>query len=101
MPTPLASPFGDCTLPPGTGATLTAPLRDNFQMVVRVPKGWTRELLGGSETQLLVVYSPSSFSHLPTTIEVLALFGYFPNQSPCDIARVYLRPFRASGRSVG
>src|SRR6266851_8581961 len=87
-----ASPFGDCTSPPGSGEILTAPLGDNFKMVVRVPNGWTRESLGASETQLLVVDAPSSFTHLPTTIEVLSLFGYFPNQSPRDIAPMYYAP---------
>src|SRR5712692_2202609 len=93
-PTPIrsASPFGDCTLPPGTGATLTEPLGDNFRMVVRAPNGWTRQPLGASETQLLVIDAPPSFSHLPATIEVLSLFGYFPNQSPRDIAPMYYGP---------
>jgi hypothetical protein len=91
-PTPLASPFGDCALRPGAGATLTAPLGDNFHLVVRVPNGWAREPLGASETQLQVLAAPARFSHQPTTIQVLSLFGYFPNQSPRDLAPMYYAP---------
>jgi hypothetical protein len=61
-------------------------------MVVQVPNGWIREPAGASETQLLVLDAPSNFSHRPTTIEVLALFGYFPHQSPRDIAPMYYGP---------
>jgi hypothetical protein len=61
-------------------------------MVVPVPNGWTREPAGASETHLLVLDAPSNFRHRPTTIEVLALFGYFPNQSPRDIAPMYYAP---------
>lgn len=96
-PTPGASsmvttPPGDCTLPPGSGAISTGPLGDNFHMVVQVPNGWTREPAGASETQLLVVDAPLSYGNRRTTIAVLALIGYFPQQSPRDIAPAYYAP---------
>ena len=82
---------GDCTTPSGS-ATATEPLRDNFHVVVGIPDGWTREPPNPTETQLLVIDAPKSYSHQPTTIEVLSLLGYFPNESPRDIAPEYYGP---------
>ena len=89
---PVPTPPGACTLPPGSGATATAPLGDNFHLVVQVPNGWIRKPLGASETQLLVLEAPANYSYRPTTIEVLSLIGYFPHQSPRDIAPSYYGP---------
>lgn len=71
---------------------MTEPLGDNFHMVVGVPNGWTRQPVGATETRLLLIGAPRSYKNLPTTIEVLSLFGYFTNQSPRDVAAWYYAP---------
>lgn len=92
-PSPNSTAFlaGDCTSPSGS-ATATEPLADNFHAVVGSPSGWIRKPASGSETQLLVIDAPKGYSHQPTSIEVLSLLGYFPNQSPHDIAPQYYGP---------
>jgi hypothetical protein len=87
-----STPFADCSIPPGSRATRTEPLADNFRIVVGVPDGWTRKPVGATETQLLILGAPSSYQHLPTTIEVLSLIGYFTNQSPRELASMYYGP---------
>jgi hypothetical protein len=93
----MAFQAGDCTSPPGSAATATEPLADNFHAVVDIPDGWTREPPNPSETQALVIDAPKSYSQQPTTIEFLSLLGYFPSQyfpsqAPRDIARQYYGP---------
>ena len=78
-PTTSASPLdtfraNDCVGQP-TGS-LTAPLGDNFHVVVRVLVGWTHEPPGATETELLVLDAPSGYSNQPTRIQVLSLLGY-------------------------
>lgn len=86
------APFADCSMPPGAGATSTEPLADNFRIVVGVPDGWTRRPVGATETRLLLLGAPNRYKNLPTTIEVLSLFGYFANQSPRDLAPLFYGP---------
>ncbi len=76
---------------PGGGASKTEPLGDYFRTVVGVPSGWTRQPVGATETKLLVISAPRSYKNQPTTIEVLSLLGYFPNQSPRDLAPMFFR----------
>lgn len=96
---PMTFSAGECTLPIGS-ATTTEPLADNFHVVVQIPSGWTREPGRPSETQLLVIDAPKSYPHQPTSIEVLSLLGYFPNQSPHDIAPQYYGPSHPGVPSV-
>lgn len=88
---PMAFGAADCTAAPGSGAA-TEPLADNFRVVARIPTGWTREPLGASETQMLVIDAPPNYTHPSTRIELLSLIGYFPNQAPRDIAPMYFAP---------
>lgn len=83
---------GDCSSPPAQVATMTEPLTDNFHVILQIPSGWTREPAGHSQTQLLVIDAPTGYSHQLTTIGVLSLLGYFPNESPRDIAPQYYGP---------
>jgi hypothetical protein len=71
---------------------MTEPLGDNFHVVLGVPNGWTRQPFGATETTLLLIGAPRSYKNLPATIEVMSLFGYFPNQSPRDVAPLYYAP---------
>ena len=87
-----ATPFADCSMPPGARATTTEPLADNFHMVVEVPDGWTRKPVGATETKLLLLGAPSRYKNLPTTIDVLSLIGYFAKQSPRDLASMFYGP---------
>jgi len=87
-----STPFADCSIPPGAGATRTEPLGDNLHIVVGVPAGWARKPVGATETKLLLIGAPGSYGNRPTTIEVLSLLGYFPNQSPSDLASLFFGP---------
>jgi hypothetical protein len=90
----------DCTSASGS-VTPTEPLSDNFHAVVGIPSGWTRKPTGASESDLLVIDAPRSYSHQPTSIAVLSLIGYFPNQSPRDIADAYFgRSYHSSVVSI-
>jgi hypothetical protein len=86
------TPFADCSMPAGARANATEPLADNFRMVVGVPDGWTRKPVGATETKLLLLGAPSRYKFLPAKIEVLALIGYFANQSPRDLAPLFYGP---------
>jgi len=79
-------------MPSRSGAIRTEPLGDNFRMVVGVPDGWTRKPVGATETKLVLMDGPSRYKNLPTTIDVLSLIGYFPNQSPRDLAPLFYGP---------
>jgi hypothetical protein len=94
-PHPNAFGPSDCVDQP-TG-TLTSPLPDNFHVVVRVPDGWAREPQSPSQTQMLVLDAPAGYSHAPTQIALLSLMGYFPSETPADVAGEFYGPAPPGG----
>ena len=96
--TPLSSPSSsasplnyfrtnDCVDQP-TGSQ-TAPLGDDFHVVVRVPSGWTQVPPHPTETELLGLDAPSGYSNQPTRIQVLSLMGYFQTETVDQLAPQY------------
>ncbi len=81
---------GDCVAQP-TGSP-TAPLGDKFQVVVRVPVGWTQKPPSPSETDLLILNAPSSYSNQPTRLQILSLLGYYQTETVDQLAQQYYGP---------
>jgi photosystem II stability/assembly factor-like uncharacterized protein len=60
----------------------SAPLGDQFKVVVQFPTGWTATIpIEGHETKLLVLDAPPSYSNQPTKIELHSLIGYYPSET--------------------
>jgi hypothetical protein len=72
-PTPPA--IGSCIDQPSGPAS--APLRDNFKVVVRIPDGWTAEppTENAYETRMLVLDAPSRYGNQPTKIYLHSFVG--------------------------
>lgn len=92
-PTPDPNVFqaNDCTAAPGIGTT-TEKQGDVFGTIVQIPQGWKREAPTASETTMLVLDAPDTYTHQPTRIEILALMGYYPTETPDDVAKQYTDP---------
>ena len=82
---------GDCTLAPVAGTT-TGPLPDNFKVVVTIPESWTPTNGARSETLLLLLNAPASYSNQPTQIGLHSLLGYFATQTPEELAKGFYGP---------
>lgn len=80
----------DCVDQPS--GSRTAPLGDNFHVVVRVPSGWTKVPPHPTETELLGLDAPSGYSNQPTRIQVLSLMGYFQTETVDQLAQQYYSP---------
>jgi hypothetical protein len=92
-PAASADPTGfapnNCTAAP-SGLPTSSRLHDNFGVVVQVPDGWSPHYpVMASETELHVFDAPPAYSSQPTTMSVLALFGYSPNEAPAQVIRHY------------
>lgn len=61
-------------------------MSDTFHVVVQVPSGWTQEAPGPSETQMLVLHSPSGLSNTPTRVGLLALIAAANADTPEQVA---------------
>lgn len=80
-PTQVASPnatafgAGDCTLGP-TGSPTQ--VHSQYDFVIQVPPGWAQTTdVGPSETLLIRLTAPQTYSNSPTTIEIASLIGMF------------------------
>ena len=91
-PTSEPNAFGanDCLNPPS--GTATPPLADHFHVVVQIPAGWKQEPAGFSETQMLVLDSPSDYSNTPTRIGLLALMAVPSSDTPDKVAAQWYGP---------
>src|SRR5438477_3316190 len=94
-PTGSASPLNyfranDCV--DQAAGSRTAPLGDNFHVVVRVPSGWAQVPPLATETELLSLAAPNGYSNQPTRIQVLSLMGYFQTETVDQLAQQYYGP---------
>jgi photosystem II stability/assembly factor-like uncharacterized protein len=75
---------GTCTDQPSGPSS--APSGDNFKVVVRVPDGWTASVPGATETTLLMLDAPSSYSNQPTRISLHSFIGRYRSETVEQIA---------------
>jgi photosystem II stability/assembly factor-like uncharacterized protein len=75
---------GTCTDQPSGPSS--APSGDNFKVVVRVPDGWTASAPGATETTLLMLDAPSSYSNQPTRISLHSFIGRYRPETLEQIA---------------